>query len=536
MILAVTSLSAQGQSLIAQSAGPSPPSSSAAPSVNTLGSGPVLTPQQSAADRIGPEPKPNWQIQPRITVGETFTDNVNPASGIKQADQITELSPGIRLEGNTARLKAYADYQATAYYYVRGSYSGSTKNALNSFGTFEAIEKLFYLDFSGVISQQSISAFGPQVASNAILDANRTETSSYRISPYLRGKLGNVADYELRYGGTWTSSKSALVSSTTLRDWSAKVKNSVTKSRFGWSVDASEQSTAYGNGNKSSSDRLRVLLSYQFFPDIKLSASVGQESNDYRTTNRETQATSGYGVDWTPTERTLASAFFEKRFFGEARNYSFSHRTPLMAFKYSDTSEVSFVPNQFSTVGLGTTYDLLYTQLASAIPDPILRAQQVSNVLAQTGLSPNTQVTSSFLSSRVSVQKRQEFTMVLNGARNTVSGSLVRSVQNVQSIAAAATGAGDFSTSSTIAQKGVSGSWAYRLTPLASLTTTVSQQESTGTGAATLSSRQKAMNLTYTTRVAAQTNLSLGVRSSAFSSNTSAYRENAVLATLVARF
>ena len=517
---------------------PAPPQSSAPAgqttpqTANPLSTGPVLTPQLGA-ERQTTEPKRAWTFQPRASLGETLTDNVNPASGTKLADQITEFAAGFRVQVDDAWLKGYADYQATVHSYARGSFGSKAQNALNAFGTYEVVAKQLYIDASGTISQQSISAFGPQVASTAIVSSNRTEVSSFRLSPYLKGKIANAADYEVRYRSTLTDSKSSLTSNSVQQEWSAKLKNSVTKAPFGWSIDASAQVNSYSTGSRSESSRIRSLVSYQVFPDIKLSASVGQEANDYLTINRQSKLTKGYGFDWTPTDRTVVSGFNENRIFGQSSAYSVSHRTPLAAFKFTDTSDVSFLPNQFTTVGLGTIYDLLYAQLASATPDPTARAQQVSNLLAQTGIAPNSQVTSGFMTSRVSLSKRQDISMILNGVRNTVTLAVTRSSQTTLG---AAVGLGDFSLASSVTQKGFSGSWAYRLTPLASLTAVLSQQESHGSGATVLGSRYQTATLNYTTRIAAQTNLTMGIRTGAFASNAISYRENAVLATLVARF
>jgi uncharacterized protein (PEP-CTERM system associated) len=519
----------QAQTAPAQTPATEPAASQTA---NPPSNGPTLG-QTSDSLQTDAAPRRTWFVQPRISIGETFTDNVNPGSGFKQADQITEVTPGIRAQADTARLKAYADYQLTGYYYARGSYGSRTQNALNAFGTFEALEKRFYLDFSGNISQQSISAFGPQVASNAILDTNRTEVSTYRLSPYLRGRIGSEADYELRYANTWNSSRSSLVSRYTMGEWSAKIKNSIAKAKLGWSLDLNRQDIDYSAGSKSTSERLRGLVSYQFWPDIKASVSAGQESNDYLTTGRQTQATSGYGLDWTPTERTLVSAFREKRFFGQGHNYLISHRTPLMALRYVDSKEVSFLPNQMTTVGRGTVYDLLYTQLESAVPDPILRAQQVSNLLAATGISPSSQVTSGLMTSRVTVSTRQDFSIVFNGLRNTVTASATRNVQN---ILGAALGTGDFSQTSSIVQKGLSVTWAHRLTPLASLTTTASVQETRSSGGTVGGTRTKSLGINYSTPIGAHTSLSAGIRGSEFTSSAQSYRENAVLASIYARF
>jgi uncharacterized protein (PEP-CTERM system associated) len=263
---------------------------------------------------------------------------------------------------------------------------------------------------------------------------------------------------------------------------------------------------------------------------VKLVTSVGEESNNYSGAN-QSQTTYGYGLDWTPTERTLVSLFQEKRFFGQGHSYQISHRTPLTAFKFSDTKDVSVLPPQLATVGLGSVYDLYFAQLASAIPDPTLRAQAVTALLAQTGISPNSQVVSGYLVSSVSLLERQNLSMVFDGRQNTATFTLMRTVQ---STIGSSSGATNLALVPSLTQKGGSASWAYRTTPLSSLTTTVSMQQSDGGG---FSSRQKTLNVTYTTRIRSQTNLTVGARTGTFTSNAApAYSENAALVTLSARF
>lgn len=511
-------------------------SSQSQPAVTPQATGtPAVAPAQgqpAAGDDSAPARR-GFYVQPRIGVTETFTDNVNPASGTRRGDQITELAPGIRVQANTARLKGYADYQVTGYYYARGSYGSRSQNALNSFGTFEALEKRFYVDFSGNISQQAISAFGPQVASGAIINANRTEMSTFRLSPYLRGRLGSEADYELRYSSSWTDTKGSITNRYLMQEWSGKVQNSIAKARLGWSLEASHQDINYNTGTRSTSERLRALVSYQIIPEVKASVSAGQESNDYLSTSRQTQTTTGYGLDWTPNERTLLSAFREQRFFGQGHTYTVSHRLPLFALRYTDTRDVSFLPAQMTTASRGTVYDLYYAQLASAIPDPVERARQVDALLAATGIAANTPVTTGLLTSRVTVSERQDFSIVFNGQRNTGTLSVSRSVQ---SILGAALGSGDFAQTSSITQKGLTGTWAHRLTPASSLTTTVSLLESTSADAGLGTARTKTLMVNYSTPLSARITFSLGARANQFTSNTISYREQALYGSVIARF
>jgi hypothetical protein len=80
---------------------------------------PTPTSSQTAASTQGRD----WIIKPRVTLTETFTDNVNinRANRDKQGDLITEVAPGLRIEARTARLKAYFDYALRGQAYARDS-------------------------------------------------------------------------------------------------------------------------------------------------------------------------------------------------------------------------------------------------------------------------------------------------------------------------------------------------------------------------------------------------------------------------------
>ena len=102
-------------------------------------------------------------ITPRVKLTETWSDNVNVgrSQNQKSSGLITELAPGIKHRCPTSRLRAYVDYSCSASITPNPGYS-RTQNALNAFGRLEAVEDWMFVEFSGVISQQTISAFGTQ--------------------------------------------------------------------------------------------------------------------------------------------------------------------------------------------------------------------------------------------------------------------------------------------------------------------------------------------------------------------------------------
>lgn len=307
----------------------------------------------------------DWFIKPRVSLTETLTDNVsvNRVNNGKQSDLITEIAPGIHVEARTARLKAYLDYSLRGQMYAKNSDHNQTQNALNAFGTFEAVDKWLFIDFSGFISQQAISAFGAQSPSNSTINNNSTETATYRLSPYIRGQIGGLVEYLLRYNLSTTRSDAAIVSDTNISEWTGQLRGGTPFQSLKWTMDGSQQSTDYSRGRDTDATRIRLMLTYAVLPQFKISASGGQESNNYVSLGQESHVNYGYGFDWNPTERTQISAFKERRFFGDGHNISLSHRFPRSSIRFTDTRDVSVLPNQNTSIGLGTVLRSIFSNL-----------------------------------------------------------------------------------------------------------------------------------------------------------------------------
>lgn len=484
-----------------------------------------------------------WFVKPRVSLTATLTDNVNinRSNSEKQGDLITQIAPGIRIEARTSRLKAYFDYALQGQFYANNDYS-RTQNSLNTFGTFEAVDNWLFLDFSGVIAQQAISAFGAQSPGNTSINNNSTETASYRISPYIRGQLGGIVEYLLRYSLSTTRSDASIVSDTNITQWTGQFHGSTPFQNLKWTIDADQQTTDYSRGRDNEAERLRVVLTYSVLPELSVLLSGGQESNNYVSIEQKNNTTYGYGFDWNPTERTKISAFKESRFFGDGHNISFSHRFPRSSIRFTDTRDVSVLPNQYTTVGLGTVYDTYYQIFSNIEPyssmDPATKDAAISNAvlafLANAGLSPNAQATSSFIGSRASVRRNQNLALALIGVQNSIT--LVANQSESQSVLASLATNDTFSQTTLVRQQGLSINFSHTLSELTSLNALASRQESKGTSSVTGSSNLKTTTTIYqinaSTKLGAKTTGSLSARRSEFDSSTNPYTENALIGTV----
>lgn len=470
---------------------------------------------------------PAWTIEPRIMLSETLTDNVRVnGSASRQADQITEIAPGIRIQAKSARLKGYFDYTLRQQVYAQHPDYGRTQNALNTMSTLEAVEKWLFVDFTGLVTQQAISAFGAQSPSNTSINSNVIESSTYRVSPRIIGQIAEVAEYSLRYDASTTRSSSATTSNIDVSQWSGQLRGGTPFQRLKWTIDGSQVSneysgTRYRDGLKNDSDRFSVTGSYLLFPDFSVSLSSGRETNNYASPDQQSRETHGYGFEWNPTERTRITASRERRFFGNGHSFSFSHRFPLSSISYTDTKDVSLLPNQFSQAGQSADWQRAENLCMSEgrKEDP----QCINDWLALW------QGSSDFLSARLRLQRRQQLALALMGARNSLT--LLADRSESQSLLASEV-LDETTQSSLIRQKGLSLNLTHRLSPTSNLSVIASRRESIGSGNGDVQATTTIYQLGLTTKLGSRTRGSLNARHSSFDNHATPYKENAVIGSI----
>lgn len=492
-----------------------------------------------SASTASPSGDPAWRIVPSMAVDLTYTDNVRQVSTAKKSDLVTRLSPGIVIEGRGGHVTGRLDYRWQEYMYANDSKRNNQQNSLNANGTVELVDQWLYLDGRGSISQQAVSAFGTQGVSNELANANRTETSTYQWSPYIRGRLGGVADYTLRYTGSRTKAGTgelAVGSGITSSAWSGRLTGDTALSRLGWSVDLQQQKMERSTARDTQSKRAVGSLEYRIDPQVKLRVSLGRESDDYSSTQNQSRTVHGYGVEWAPTERTNVALNRETRSFGDSHHASFQHRTALTAWRLSQSKSVTTPSDRLLNTPLGSAFDLLNLQLTSSIPDPFARAQVVNQQLQQLGIPANAQAFGTIVTSRVYISRRQEASFILTGATNVVTLSVDRSDNQV--LGTGGVVADDFSISPSIQQSGFTTSWAHKLSPDTAVTLNGRQSRNKGSTAG-LETKLNSLSLLLTTKLGPKTSATMGLRQTHSNSNgttANGYDEQAVTGSLFVTF
>jgi uncharacterized protein (PEP-CTERM system associated) len=469
-----------------------------------------------------------YSIESSAAITETITDN-NDLSRSGRADLITQPSIGVRASANSARLRGFLDYSLSALVYGNNTARNELQNALSAFATGTLVENRLFVDVGGSISQQAISPFGTQTPDSAVANSNRAEVSTFSVSPYARGRLGNLADYDARLSYAGTRSNSSATSDQSTSSAQLQLGGGTALSRLSWSAQASRTQIDYSLGRRTEDDLARGVLSWSVMPELSVGAIAGTESNNYVSLNKEAHTISGFNVNWRPSERTTFSAERENRFFGESHAVTFMHRTARTIWSFSDVRDISTNPGQPTLGSLGTAFDLFFQQFATVEPDPVLRRKLVNSFLQSNGIGPTSQLFGAFLTSAVTLQRAQNLSFALLGIRDTLtltaSKSENRQLDTVTPI-------NDFSL---LRQRGFAVDLAHRLTPIATLSLNAMVQRASGS-LASQTTTLKSLSAAWSSRVGRRTDVSLGARHAVFDSTSSPYDETAVYGTLRLQF
>lgn len=470
-------------------------------------------------------------VTPSFSAQETLTNNVNLSATDPRWDAITQVSPGISLSSRSGRVRGSLAYTANALAYARDSSRNTIQNALTATGNAEVIENHAFVDANATISQQAISAFGPQSTGTGLLNSNSTEVYTASVSPSLRGHLGSAVDAQARV--TWSATHAASAGTGNSTGMSAMAGLSGGRSRVGWSLTATRQVSGFTGGRKTTDDNIFAGLSLQVDPSLQLSARAGHQTNDILTYSRQHYRTYGWGANWRPGPRTTLALQSDHQYFGNSHSLSFQHRMKRSIWTYSDSRGVSGNPAQAAVSQPVSLYELLFAEFASIQPDPVLRDQLVRAYLQANGLDPNPPSQGGFLSSALAVQRRQNLSVALTGLRDTVTLSAFRT--QTSQLAGVTYTTGDLAQGEPVRQLGYSIGLAHRLTPDSSLNLSASKLKTLSAGTLPGSDQRTAL-LTWAGTLSRRTTGTLSLRRTLFGSANNPYNESALIGTISLRF
>ncbi|HWQ95175.1 MAG TPA: TIGR03016 family PEP-CTERM system-associated outer membrane protein [Gammaproteobacteria bacterium] len=484
----------------------------------------------------------DWRVTPHLNLRETYTDNVTLApKGQEQSELVTQINPGVSVSKTGNRLKVNATYTLQTLTYLRDSHRNNTNHQLSAYANAEWVKDFFYTDASASISQQNISLLGVQSFDNVNVTGNRADVRTYQISPYIRSRLGNFANYLVRYTHNAASTSAAGISDSQSDRVNAELSSARAFYKLGWTLAYSKEYINNTNFQDYQREKFSGELRYLLSRKLGLVGAYGYENNSYLSIgpNKPEGSFWNAGFAWTPSIRTKLEARFGRRYFGDTYLLDYSQRSRRTAWNVSYNEDITTTQSQFFIPVAIDTASLLDSQFSSAIPDPVIRAQFIEDFIVQNGLPRTVAGSLNFLTNQAFLQKRLQAAVSLNGVRNTMVFSLFNVTRTSQTagVPSGTPGSDDFLLSDDVKQYGASAFWNLRLTPLTSsnLGVSYSRSEFENTG------RQDdltSVRLGVHKQLAKKMNGSADLRHIESTSNQAGndYKENAVTVSLDMRF
>jgi len=511
------------------------PASPVAPNVEPMSAvAPLVTAPDAYLPAAGTTPA--LRLTPLAEINEHYTDNVALLAGpLARSDWVSEVVAGLQIDYRAARANAQVDFHINRLFHREFDNLDNTQRFLNSHASLEAVEKWLFVDARANISQQNRSAFGStSIADLSSVSTNRVETTTYQLSPYVHGDVGDIATYLLRLNMADTRTDEVTFPHTRTRQWTAYIKNQPSSGWLGWSLDGNSLGVDNVAVGRRDDSRLRASLTFEADSQLHLSVSGGTESSDLNGQQKRTNATYGYGLEWSPSPRTQFAGVTQKRFFGNDHLIAFSHRTALTAWRYSSSKEVAVSTSELAGSTALSVNNLLLDLLAASIPDPTVRAEQSKQRFEQSGIPASSGIQDGFLTVRPFLNRRQAASVALVGLRNTITFEAgVREQRALDGNNATLAGP----PIEEIRQVNANAAWAYKLSPVSTLKLVISHLHTKGLFLENLNSTQRLQSLFFVTKLGLHTTASLGFQRTVFDSSVfSSYRENVFVSTISLHF
>lgn len=345
----------------------------------------------------------DWRLTPTIDLRQTYTDNVALQDERRARGQwVTELAPGLAFSHQGPRLRARGRYQYQNVFMPGGPVEGTVGSShfLQAEATASLIRQRLLIDASAGRSQQPLSAFGPPVSHHSYAGANRADLATWRVSPYLFFKGG-----ELRYTHDSVDTRSQAQGKTDSNSLALRLAGRSAIETLAWTADLQRQRIDEATGQETTIDYADAMLRLRIARTFALTAGVGYDRIDSDLLGGVQDGNAWrVGAAWSPGPRTRVQASTGRRFYGPSHTLTVSHRSRHLVTRLDYRDGVMATRSHFLLPETTDTAALLDDLFRPSYSDAAERRQAVDAYLQRTGLPASLAEQIHFLANRYSVQ------------------------------------------------------------------------------------------------------------------------------------
>lgn len=280
---------------------------------------------------------------PSIELAETYSDNINLArSGREDWDLVTEVTPGLSLHGESARVKADVDYRIQNLLYVNEPSRSTVNHRFRGDATAELVDEHLFVDAAGTVTQVAIDP-ARDAGYDSINSVPRTDVYTFRGGPRYQQNLGGYAHLlaGASYGLVRYSGRSSGASDSDVTRTDLSLSSGRRFTRLGWVLSYSNEDVDRGSGSRVGDVKSEVAVaevSYALTRHFSVLAQAGDETYEFE--NRQQGFRSGSytaaGFEWRPDRHTRVRALSGDRYQSASVAWRPTRRTSIDV-KWRDT-------------------------------------------------------------------------------------------------------------------------------------------------------------------------------------------------------
>jgi uncharacterized protein (PEP-CTERM system associated) len=281
----------------------------------------------------------NWTRAAGATVSLVHTDNVTLSDSGEESDLIPTLSPywSVKAEGGRINFEMIGSSE------LKDVGGGNQTNNLSyqTNADAELIERILFIDANATASQNAINPLVKSGEDNLNESVNTTSTYTVKVSPYVRGRIKSIAEFEGRFTYNYVTNSEIDDGDTRSRSLDLSLNSGPEFGRLSWGANADQRTTTSQGGSSTDSSSLNINLGYQINRGWKVTGNLGKEWSDF-TSDGDTGGISWeLGTVWTPSPRTSLDFGYGKRFSGSSGHLDFSHRSRRSIFTATYSQEIT---------------------------------------------------------------------------------------------------------------------------------------------------------------------------------------------------
>lgn len=293
-----------------------------------------------------------WDLEAGIRVSQSWTDNVGLDAENPEEEQVTEIAPRIRLEGEGRRARVSVGYRLQQLFHDRDSERDRTNHEFDGEGTVELVRERLFFDADATQSRASVSPEDAPTTSNLVGSNLRNDVTTWGAGPRLQHELGRYARIESSLRREHLDFGTETEDTNDSDEFALRLTNGPLFTTWGWAADYSRNEQERQREGQADEETVFEQVSGEL--NLRTSSATqlfivgGSENNEF-VSAEEGDAIDGdfweIGIRWNPRRTISLEAAAGERFFGETARLSFNATGSALDLTLTYTEDLLTTPD-----------------------------------------------------------------------------------------------------------------------------------------------------------------------------------------------